>query len=167
MSGINVQIDISTEDERWKTLCNDDALEDIISSAAVIALEKKNLSPSEIEVSVVLTDDAQIQTLNREYRDKDKPTNVLSFPQTDFTDSIDAAAPFLCLGDLVMAYGTLEREAKEQSKSLLEHFTHLCVHGTLHLLGYDHIDASEATEMEALEVEILAGMGIKNPYQGI
>lgn len=108
-----------------------------------------------VEVSIVLTDDAHIQALNRDYRGKDKPTNVLSFPQDE---------PSL-LGDVIIAYETIAREAEEQNKSFSDHFTHMLVHGTLHLLGYDHEAEAEAEEMEALEVAILSDIGVKNPYE--
>ena len=106
------------------------------------------------EASVVLGSDPFVQELNRDYRGKDKPTNVLSFPQD-----------LPLLGDLVFAYETVKRESDEQQKSFDEHLLHLCVHGTLHLLGYDHIGDAEAEEMEALEIKILATMGVKNPYE--
>ncbi|HXE03384.1 MAG TPA: rRNA maturation RNase YbeY [Methyloceanibacter sp.] len=111
------------------------------------------------ELSIVLTDDAEQQQLNREWRGIDKPTNVLSFPQI---------APFGpvtgILGDIVLARETLEREAAELEKSFADHFTHLVVHGFLHILGYDHIEEGEALEMEGLETKILATLGIADPY---
>jgi probable rRNA maturation factor len=107
------------------------------------------------EVSLVLADDAFVQALNRKHRGKDAPTNILSFPQDE---------PFL-LGDLVLAYETVQRESEAQNKVFQDHFIHLLVHGTLHLLGYDHIKEKDAEEMEALEVSILKDMRIKNPYE--
>lgn len=107
------------------------------------------------EISIVLTDDAHIQVLNRDYRQKDKATNVLSFPQDE---------PSL-LGDVICAYETIAREAVDQGKSLQDHFTHMLVHGTLHLLGHDHENDAEAAVMEALEIEILSRIGVKNPYE--
>lgn len=107
-----------------------------------------------VEISVLLTDDAHIRVLNRDYRVKDKATNVLSFPQDE---------PEM-LGDIILAYETVMREAAEQGKTFEAHLTHLLVHGCLHLLGYDHEEDDEAEEMEALEVEILAGLGVNNPY---
>ena len=106
------------------------------------------------EVSILLTDDAAIQVLNRDYRSFDKPTNVLSFPQDD---------EFL-LGDIAMAYETLAREAAEQDKTFHDHFTHLFVHGVLHLLGYDHEEKHDQEDMEQQEIKILHGLGIQNPY---
>lgn len=111
------------------------------------------------EISVLLTDDAEQRELNAQWRGKDSATNVLSFPQ------IDPFAPVMgLLGDITLARETLEREAAELDKSLEDHFTHLMVHGFLHILGYDHISEAEALQMEGLETKILAGLGIDDPY---
>ena len=111
------------------------------------------------EISVLLTDDAEQRELNAQWRGKDSATNVLSFPQ------IDPFAPIMgLLGDITLARETLEREAAELDKSLEDHFTHLMVHGFLHILGYDHLDEAEALQMEGLETQILAGLGIDDPY---
>lgn len=111
------------------------------------------------EISVLLTDDAEQRELNAQWRGKDSATNVLSFPQ------IDPFAPVMgLLGDITLARETLEREAAELDKSLEDHFTHLMVHGFLHILGYDHLDEAEALQMEGLETQILAGLGIDDPY---
>ncbi len=123
--------------------------------------------PPYAELSVVLTDDAHIRELNRTWRGKDKATNVLSFPageQHEAEISDDYADPPLLIGDIVVARETLVREAEEEAKSVANHFTHLLVHGFVHLMGYDHEDDAEAEEMEALEAEILAHLGIANPY---
>ena len=104
-------------------------------------------------------DDAEQQVLNREWRNMDKPTNVLSFPQ------IEPFGPVLgILGDITLARETLEREAAEQGVSFTDHFTHLVVHGFLHILGYDHIEEQDALVMEGLETQILAALGIADPY---
>lgn len=111
------------------------------------------------ELSIVLTDDAEQQVLNRDWRGIDKPTNVLSFPQ------IEPFAPVAgILGDITLARETLEREAAELGKSFADHFTHLVVHGFLHILGYDHIEEADALVMEGLETQILASLGIADPY---
>ena len=111
------------------------------------------------EVSILLTDDAHQRVLNREWRKIDKPTNVLSFPQ------LEPFTPVAGLvGDITLARETLEREADEQGTAFADHFTHLVVHGFLHLLGYDHEDDEEAREMESLEVSVLATLGIADPY---
>jgi probable rRNA maturation factor len=112
------------------------------------------------EISVQLADDAQIRALNAQWRGVDKPTNVLSFPAAP--DGKIAGAPLL--GDIVLGFETAEREAAEEGKSLADHCAHLVVHGFLHLLGFDHEDAAEADRMEALETDILAKLGIADPY---
>lgn len=115
------------------------------------------------EISFVLTDDKRMRALNRAYRGKDKPTNVLSFAALD-GDQPKAGMPWL-LGDVVLASGVIARESKTQAKSLEHHLTHLAVHGVLHLLGYDHERDRDAETMEALEIAALAAMGIANPYE--
>ncbi|KTE28935.1 MULTISPECIES: rRNA maturation RNase YbeY [unclassified Sphingopyxis] len=120
-----------------------------------------------VEVAVRLTDDAEVQTLNRDFRGKDKPTNVLSFPQVQhdllegLTNGDDGE---ILLGDIVLARETCAREAEEKGISLADHATHLIVHGALHLVGYDHMDDASAHAMEALEVKALASLGLANPY---
>ena len=114
----------------------------------------------EAEVTVRLVDEAESQELNHTYRGKDKPTNVLSFP---FECPPGIELPLL--GDLVICRQVVESEATEQGKPLMAHWAHMVVHGSLHLLGYDHIDDEEAEEMEALEVEFMQALGFDNPYQ--
>ncbi|WP_107851576.1 rRNA maturation RNase YbeY [Oceanimonas marisflavi] len=114
----------------------------------------------EAEVTVRLVDEAESQALNRDYRGKDKPTNVLSFP---FEAPPGVELPLL--GDLVICRQVVEREAAEQNKPLQAHWAHMVVHGCLHLLGFDHIKDEEAEVMEAREIAILAGLGMDNPYQ--
>ncbi len=113
------------------------------------------------EVSVVLTDDAAIRRLNRDWRHIDKPTNVLSFPAA----VLENGAPEPLLGDIVIAYETVARESAEEHKPFLHHLAHLAVHGFLHLMGYDHETDSQADAMEGLERDILAGLGIADPYR--
>lgn len=119
------------------------------------------------EISIRLTDDDEVHALNRQYRQKDKPTNVLSFPmvQDDLLEVLDNSDDGeVLLGDIILARGVCEREAAEKGVATREHATHLIVHGTLHLMGYDHIDDDEAEAMEDLERAALAGLGIADPY---
>jgi probable rRNA maturation factor len=117
------------------------------------------LGYGESELLIRLVDTAEIQLLNRTYREKDKPTNVLSFP-SELPKEIDMAI----LGDVVICITVVQIEANAQSKTFENHLMHMVIHGILHLLGYDHIKDNEADEMEGLEIKILAGLGIDNPY---
>ena len=120
-----------------------------------------------VEISVRLTSDDKVQTLNRQYRGKDKATNVLSFPMVQ-PDLLPALANSddgeILLGDIVLAHGVCVAEAEVRGVSVEAHATHLIVHGTLHLLGYDHMDDDEAEAMEAMECAIMAGLGLHDPY---
>ncbi|MGO4524495.1 rRNA maturation RNase YbeY [Microvirga sp. 2MCAF35] len=140
--------------------CLEDA-EALAQRAAEAALSVTYEADGEFEASVMLADDAQIQELNRTWRGKDKPTNVLSFPAPEQPGSNGPRH----LGDIALAYETLVRESQEESKELSHHFAHLIVHGVLHLLGYDHEVESEAEIMEGLEVKALATLGIADPYR--
>ena len=111
------------------------------------------------EIAVVLTSDAEQRELNRDWRKIDKTTNVLSFPQIDPFGPVSGL-----LGDITLARETLEREAKDQGVTFEAHFTHLVVHGFLHILGHDHLEEAQAVTMEALETKILATLGIADPY---
>ena len=120
-----------------------------------------------VEVAVKLSDDAEVQSLNANYRGKDKPTNVLSFPmvQPDLLQSLENSDDGeALLGDIILARETCAAEAAEKDISLHQHATHLMVHGTLHLLGYDHENEADAERMEDLEVKALASLGLPNPY---
>ncbi|MGR6982061.1 rRNA maturation RNase YbeY [Testudinibacter sp. P27/CKL/0425] len=113
----------------------------------------------DLEMTVRIVDEAESQMLNRTYRSKDYPTNVLSFP---FESPAEVEQPLL--GDLVICRQVVEREADEQQKPLLAHWAHMVVHGCLHLLGYDHIEDDEAEEMESLERDIMQQLGFDDPY---
>ncbi|WP_442490276.1 rRNA maturation RNase YbeY [Kiloniella sp. GXU_MW_B19] len=170
---LGLQLYSSVEDELWLDVLPD--AKALIHRAVVLAYAM-GLSPavgpdagllcSVAELSVALSSDDKVRVLNRDHRQKDKPTNVLSFAMLDDPDEAVRAEQtgYLSLGDIVLARETLQREAAEQGKSLEAHFLHLLVHGTLHLLGYDHISDEEAEEMEQLEVLILARLGVANPY---
>ena len=146
-------IDISIQHKGWSHDIRD--IQNIVLSVIGLTLEKAGVDVSEQELSLVLADDTFVQKLNKEWRGKDKPTNVLSFPQDE---------PML-LGDVVLAYETVKREAQEQDKRFEDHLIHLIAHGVLHLLGHDHEDDAEAEEMESLEISVLEALGIKNPYE--
>lgn len=150
-----LNIEISRNTEGWP-----EALDARAEAAVRAALEQSKAKiTGATELSIVLTDDAEQRVLNRDWRGIDKSTNVLSFPQI---------APFGpvsgLLGDIILARETLVREADEQGGSFDDHFTHLVVHGFLHLLGYDHMDDDEALVMEGLETQILASLGVADPY---
>ncbi|MCF8495271.1 MAG: rRNA maturation RNase YbeY [Alphaproteobacteria bacterium] len=146
-----MDIDISPLCEHWPDI------EASIRRAleAVFAHLPEDSEKESDSISIVLADDALVRSLNKQYRHKDKPTNVLSFPQDDGES----------LGDVILAYETVAREAGEQEKSFHDHALHLAVHGTLHLLGFDHQTEEDAGAMESLEIKILAKLGIKNPYE--
>ena len=142
-------IEIEIEAEAWTGALP--GAEAVVERAAQAAL-----GTVEGDIVVLLTDDAAVRELNGRFRDKDKPTNVLSFPAPE------NALPHL--GDIVLAYGVCATEAETQGKTLADHLSHLVVHGVLHLLGRDHEDDTEAEEMEAEEREILAQIGVADPY---
>lgn len=153
-----LDIDIATEAPQWKAaLPNADAL---AQGAAEAAWNRTGTADTGAELSIVLGDDALLRSLNSQFRDKDQPTNVLSFPAED---EARADMPRM-LGDVILAFETIVREAAEQRKALTDHFQHLCVHGVLHLLGHDHQDDREAATMENLEITILSELGVANPY---
>ena len=155
-----LEIDINIKDERWN-----DSLQDIHNQTQSIisfVLSTQINADIYMDISIVLADNQFIQNLNKTYRGKDKPTNVLSFPQTDTIEEI--APPICSLGDVIIAYETIIAEALEQNKSPENHYTHMLVHGCLHLLHYDHETEDEAKIMENLEIEILKKLDIKNPY---
>ncbi|TPV60639.1 rRNA maturation RNase YbeY [Aestuariibacter sp. GS-14] len=129
-----------------------------VTEWASAVLSQLEISDKEITVRFVNADESQ--QLNNDYRGKDKPTNVLSFPF-----ECPPEVPLDLLGDLVICVPVIAQEAKEQHKPIAHHYAHMIVHGTLHLLGYDHIEDDEAEEMEALEILILAKLSIDDPYQ--
>lgn len=153
-------IDIAIACEGWPEEGDLTALVETALSAAFQEAPLEAVAGS--EVSLVFTDDAAIRELNREWRDKDKPTNVLSFPGSD--PDGDLYGPLL--GDIVMALETVNREAQELEIDFRAHVTHLVVHGILHLFDYDHQDEEEAELMEGLERRILARLNIADPYEG-
>ena len=136
-----------------------------VATATLRAGANTLAAPEGVEVSLVLADDAAMRALNRDYRGRDAPTNVLAFPQHETLGAPAHPGPVL-LGDVVLALETVRREAAAQGKSTVDHARHLVVHGILHLLGYDHDAESAAADMERRETAILAGLGIADPYAG-
>src|SRR5690348_15789972 len=137
--------------------------ETAIHRAIEAAAEIADADTAEAELAIMLTDDAGIRTLNNNWRGFDKATNVLSFPALQPTASAPPDAPRM-LGDIAIAYETTRREADEEEKPFDHHLSHLAVHGFLHLIGYDHENDDDAEAMEGLEREILAQLGIPDPY---
>ena len=159
---IEIEADI---DECWP------ADDDWEATARIAARAAHNvapeLAPSRLQVSVLFTSDAEVRALNRKWRTRDKPTNVLSFPMLSREDllALGPDGPPVLLGDLAIAFETCDREASESGKTLWSHTTHLLIHGLLHLAGYDHeISTEDAGHMEGLEIQALASMGIADPY---
>jgi probable rRNA maturation factor len=135
--------------------------ESVIQRAIEAASSMVDSDVGDAEIAVMLTDDVGIRTLNSNWRGIDKPTNVLSFPAAD----LPVHAPERPLGDLVICPDVLRAEAHEQGKSLRAHWAHLVVHGTLHLVGYDHENPSDANRMERREIAVLRRLGFPNPYR--
>lgn len=129
--------------------------ENILQQWAEVAL----LNQADAQLGIRIVDEVESQMLNRDYRGKDKPTNVLSFPM-ELPEELDLPI----LGDLVICAPVVAREAEQQDKSIQAHWAHMVIHGVLHLQGYDHIADDEAEEMEALEIRLLQQLGFANPY---
>lgn len=157
--------DVIIEDDRWNAV----ALEDLAETAAVAALTHLGLQVSDYEIAVLACDDARIQVLNAGFRDKDKATNVLSWPSEERGADVDGGDPFAPeefeLGDIAISYDTCLSEAEVAGKAFADHVTHLVVHGVLHLLGYDHVRDGDAALMENLEIAILGKLSIDDPYK--
>jgi probable rRNA maturation factor len=151
-------VDIAVEAEAWSDIFG---LEERVQRDLEAALAAAEEGAADAEVSLLLTDDAAVRVLNREWRGFDKPTNVLSFPAAH-----QAPLGPKLLGDIAIAFETTQREARDEGKAFEHHLTHLLVHGMLHLLGHDHDIDARASAMEALETRILAGLGIPDPYAG-
>ncbi len=149
----NFQIDITVPEQEWETRLS--GIRELAESCVQSVINKAPDNLQANEISIVFANNSFIQDLNLRYREQDKPTNVLSFPQNEGEN----------LGDIILALETITQEAQDQNKSLEHHVSHLIVHGTLHLLGHDHENEDEADDMEALEISVLETLGIKNPYE--
>ena len=156
-------------DEEWDSSRSWDELVRSAAEAAIAESAFPQLATAErpVEISVRLTSNAEVRALNAQWRGKDKPTNVLSFPMLADGELAQAnvAGPELLLGDIVLARGVCFDEAAEKGVPLEDHAAHLLVHGTLHLLGYDHVNEEQTADMEAVEIRALRRLGIADPYE--
>ena len=169
-----VILDVIVDDDKWTDLVDFDVikvaqeLKDLVFSYVADSGEHEILNMArELSVNACLSNDEDVHRLNKEFRGKDMPTNVLSFANIDddeFWDNLNDDGVHE-LGDIILSFETLYKEANEKAISLYAHYCHLLVHGFLHLLGFDHIEDDEAEEMENLEIEILSQFSIDNPYQ--
>jgi probable rRNA maturation factor len=155
-------IEVTVEANAWQTAVTDPEQLCRRTVSSVLRREAATAGLT-VEVGIVLADDARVRLLNRDFRGQDRATNVLSFPAGDDAASM-AGRPRL-LGDVVVALETMQREAAADGTRLADHLAHLLVHGMLHLLGYDHESDEEAERMEAREIELLAGLGVADPYR--
>ena len=155
----SLSFDLAVEDPRWAEKI--DLVEQVMAQAASAGLGQAGFDEPAL-IDVLLTDDDEVQTLNRTHRGMDKPTNVLSFPAGETPSIPGEPRP---LGAIALAFETLEREAIEANRDLSHHFMHLIIHASLHLIGYTHDADDEAERMEALEIAALAGLGVSNPYE--
>ena len=154
-----IALDVEIEAGRWSEITGVEWLATRAAEAALAAAGRAE--EEDLEATLLLTDDAAVRELNRQWRGQDKPTNVLSFP----ADMKSPPGEPRHLGDIALAYETLAREAAAENKSLPNHMTHLVIHGILHLLGHDHESDAEAAEMERAEVTALEALGIADPYR--
>lgn len=173
MISLTIHLDIAAA--AWKKSFDkmNQKIEMAVAAAFLDAKKPRAFANRNFEIGVMLSDDKTVKDLNHTYRGKNAPTNVLSFPQMKMEglkaktlDAHPGKGP-IPLGDIVLAWQTIKRECREQEKSLENHTIHLAVHGTLHLLGYDHLKAADAKAMEKLECDILASLGYPDPYHEI
>ncbi|WP_073330213.1 rRNA maturation RNase YbeY [Wenxinia saemankumensis] len=166
-----MSIDIIIEHAPWEGV----DIESLAEAAERATLERLGLEPSIFETALLACDDARIAALNGDFRDRPQPTNVLSWPSEERGAQVEGEMPHLPrfgggppeeLGDIALAWETCARESEEAGRPVEAHVTHLIVHGLLHLLGFDHVRDGDAALMEGLETEILAKMGVPDPYGG-
>lgn len=161
---MSLTVDIAVEDPSWAAIPD---LQALVERAAAAALAEAGVDPGEpLELSCLFCDDDAIRALNAQWRGKDKPTNVLSFPTPEEAMGADVPGAEALLGDIAVAWGTVLREAEAEGRPVADHVAHLVVHGTLHLLGEDHEEDAEAESMEALETRAMARLGLPDPYAG-
>lgn len=163
----NLDILIDIDDKHWLELNFYDQWQIIIQEIVTKVISNLAIN-SKLEVSILLTNDEEISILNKNYRNKDKPTNVLSFPNLSLEEiqNLHKQSPYpIMLGDIALAFETILNEAKDENKIFSNHFYHLIVHGMLHLLGYDHENDTDAELMQEKEIEILKTLNVTDPYQ--
>jgi len=153
---IDVDLQVALESPEQNTVPSEDALQTWVEAAI------GKLKP-DAELSIRIVEASESQSLNHQYRGKDKPTNVLSFP-FEIPEELAGLEEISLIGDLVVCHDIVISEAEQQGKPLEHHYAHMIIHGCLHLLGFDHINEDEATEMESLEIDILSHLNIPNPY---
>lgn len=169
-----VILEIDVEEKRWQQALPDieDLAQKVKDAAFAYVAEHENIAllqgAKPLLVNVCLSNDAHVHELNRDFRNMDKPTNVLSFANLDYDGFADDKEVFdeIALGDIIIAYETMVKEAEQENISLHDHFCHLLTHGFLHILGFDHIEDDEAEYMEGFEREILQTLGVADPYGG-
>lgn len=153
-----IHVELTSEAPAW----GDEApWQKLVEQCCADVMAHLGMADVDSELSVLLTDDAHIQNINAQWRSQDKPTNVLSFPPVQLSPG---DRPTMMMGDIVLAHETIKTEAALAAKAFDVHFTHLVIHGLLHLLGYDHVLDNDAETMENLEKDILAAKGIADPY---
>lgn len=157
MSSINIYD--RYEDQRWQHYLHDN---EMLVGIARKVLESVGILEGNFEVNILFTNDAEVQLINKKWRNKNAPTNVLSFP---FASQQELYTGVRILGDLVFSYDRVLHESLSQNKLFIQHFSHLFVHGLLHLIGYIHTNEEEAHVMESAEIGILSSIGVPNPYQ--
>jgi probable rRNA maturation factor len=171
---MTINIEINIEEKLWNN--ENQRIGSLIKSLIKKILPETKLAfyidkNIQMEISILLSNDKKIKALNQQYRHKNKPTNVLSFPANDVNKikngnlkKITIVENFLPLGDIVLAYQTIKKESEEQNKKFVNHLTHLLIHSLLHLIGYDHENEEDAQIMESLEIKLLKKLDIHNPY---
>ena len=173
MSVTTPLVEVVIEDDRWEAV----GLPALAERAGRAVLGRLGLPPGGFELALLAASDARIAGLNADFRGKPQPTNVLSWPAEELAAEAEGGAPSPplagtaeapeSLGDIALAWETCAREAAEAGRPLADHLTHLVVHGLLHLLGYDHLRDGDAAVMERLEIEILASLGVADPYEEV
>lgn len=170
---LQIELNISIEEPRWKKEIPDvfEVVQKVKNATFEYVADNEDIdilsSVKPLLINLCLSDDKHVHQLNRDFRNKDKPTNVLTFANMDFADFDANGGVFdeIDLGNIIIAYETMLKEAETENITLYAHFCHLLTHGFLHILGFDHIEDEEAKYMESFEKNILQNLGIENPYQ--